>query len=136
MYAQLGCSSVGISFHVYFLEAHHSIVRKRINMSYAWISLLYDILFFSQFFNWRIIALQNCVVFCHTSTSVSHRYPRVPSLPDLHLSPSSPLFSLSQSPCFSSLSLYDTFLRARIYLLEAPPFTRSIMPYGLNKHVA
>ena len=35
VYAQLGCSSVGISFHVYFLEAHHSIVRKRINMSYA-----------------------------------------------------------------------------------------------------
>ena len=35
------------------------------------------------FFNWRIIALQNFVVFCHISTRISHRYTRVPSLPNL-----------------------------------------------------
>ena len=28
------------------------------------------------FFNWRIIALQNFVVFCQTSTRISHRYAR------------------------------------------------------------
>ena len=32
------------------------------------------------FFNWRIIALQNCVVFCQTSSWISHRYTYVPSL--------------------------------------------------------
>ena len=38
---------------------------------------------FFKFFNWRRIALQNVVVFCHTSTRISHRYTHVPSLPDL-----------------------------------------------------
>ena len=31
-------------------------------------------------FNWRTIALQYCVGFCHTSTWISHRYTYVPSL--------------------------------------------------------
>ena len=35
------------------------------------------------FFNWRIIALQNFVIFCHISTRISHRYAHVPSLPNL-----------------------------------------------------
>ena len=30
--------------------------------------------------NWRIVALQYCVGFCHTSTWISHRYTYVPSL--------------------------------------------------------
>ena len=34
----------------------------------------------SFFFNWRIIALQNFVVFCQTSTWISHRYTYIPSL--------------------------------------------------------
>ena len=42
------------------------------------------------FFNWRIIALWYCIVFCHTSTCVSHRYNMSPpswtSLPPLTLS--------------------------------------------------
>ena len=38
-------------------------------------------------FNWRIIALQYCIGFCHTSTWISHRYTYVPSL--LNLSPTS-----------------------------------------------
>ena len=55
--------------------------------------------------NWRIIALQNFMVFCHTSTRISHRYTYVPSLPDLSpmALPTLP-FSLSQSSCLSSLS--------------------------------
>ena len=39
--------------------------------------------FFEKFiFNWRIIALQYCVGFCHTSIWISHRY-NVPSLLNL-----------------------------------------------------
>ena len=30
-------------------------------------------------FNWRIIALQNFVVFCHSSTRISHKFTHVPS---------------------------------------------------------
>ena len=65
--------------------------------SYSW--FIRD--FLKKIFNWKIIALQNFVVFCHTSTWISHRYTHVPSL--LNLSPFSlpiPPFSLSQSPCF------------------------------------
>ena len=36
--------------------------------------------FFKFIFNWRIIALQYCVGFCHTSTWISHRYTYIPSL--------------------------------------------------------
>ena len=36
-----------------------------------------------NFFNWRIIALQNFVVFCHISTRISHRYTHVHSFPNL-----------------------------------------------------
>ena len=42
------------------------------------------LLFFSQLkiiFNWKIIALQYCVGFCHVSTWISHRHTYVPSLP-------------------------------------------------------
>ena len=35
------------------------------------------------FFNWRIIALQNHVGFCQTSTWISHRYIYIPSLLNL-----------------------------------------------------
>ena len=35
------------------------------------------------FFYWRIIALQNFVVFCQTSTWISHRYAYIPSLLNL-----------------------------------------------------
>jgi hypothetical protein len=31
-------------------------------------------------FNWKIIDLQYCVGFCHTSTWINHRYTYVPSL--------------------------------------------------------
>ena len=37
------------------------------------------------FFYWRIIALQNFVVFCQTSTWITHRYTYIPSLLNLLL---------------------------------------------------
>ena len=40
------------------------------------------------FFNWRIITLQYCDDFCHTSAQIRHRFTYVPSLvPPSHLSP-------------------------------------------------
>ena len=54
---------------------------------------------FKKIFNWRIIALQNFVVLCHTSTRISHRYSHVPSLLDCPpISLTIPPFSLLQSP--------------------------------------
>ena len=54
------------------------------------------------FLNWRIIALQNFVVFCHTSTRIS--YTHVPSLPNLPpISHPAPPSRVSQSPCLGSL---------------------------------
>ena len=43
--------------------------------------------FFSFIFNWRIIALQCCAGFCHTTTSISHKYSHVSSLLNLHPTP-------------------------------------------------
>ena len=59
--------------------------------------------FLLLFFNWRIITLQNFVVFCQTSTWISHRYTYIPSCfePPSHLSHPS---TLVQSPCLSFLS--------------------------------
>ena len=55
-------------------------------------------------FNWRIIALQYCVGFCHMSARISHRYTCVPSFLKLPPTPSHPS-RLSQSPSLRSLSL-------------------------------
>ena len=48
--------------------------------------ILSTALFLSLFFNWKIIALQNFVVFCQTPTRLSHKCTHVPSLPNLPLS--------------------------------------------------
>ena len=59
---------------------------------------------FFQFFYWRIVALKNYVVFCQTSTWISHRYKSPPfwtSVPSP--SPSHPS-RLIQSLCLSFLS--------------------------------
>ena len=40
-------------------------------------------LYMHTFLNWRIIALQNFVLFCQTSTWISHRYIYIPSLLNL-----------------------------------------------------
>jgi len=50
---------------------------------------LFSFLFFFPFlkkfiFNWRMIALQNFVVFLSTSTSIRHRYTYIPSLLNLY----------------------------------------------------
>ena len=66
--------------------------------------------FFKFTFNWRIIALQDCVSLCHTSTWISHRHSMSPpswtSLP-----PPTPSHSsrLSQSTWFELPASYSKF---------------------------
>ena len=61
--------------------------------------------FFKIIFNLRVIALQYCVGFCHTSTWISHKYTYFPSFLNFPPPPTpSHLSRLSQSPGLSSLS--------------------------------
>ena len=53
------------------------------------------------FFNWRIFALQNFLVFSHTSTKISHRYTLpCPFPPEPSISPSIPPFWIVKEPPF------------------------------------
>ena len=61
-------------------------------------------------FNWKIIALQYCVGFCHTTTWITHRYTYVPSLLNL-LSPCTPRLSTSR------LSKHSYFLNVCLFLI-------------------
>ena len=62
--------------------------------------------FFLLIFNWRIIDIQCCVGFCHTSTWINHRYTYVPSLvslpPTSHSTP--PLAPFSTKGCCQSFN--------------------------------
>ena len=60
--------------------------------------------FFNLRFNWRIIDLQNFVVFCQTSTWISHRYPYIPSLLNLPFPVLSHHSRLILNPCLNFLS--------------------------------
>ena len=80
-------------------------------------------------FNWRIIALQYCAGFCHTSTCISHRYTYVPSL--LSLPPTShsilPLtklwFAFPES--YSKFPLVIYFTSGSVCFLEKEMATHS-----------
>ena len=50
-----------------------------VTKSWTWLSDFH----FIHFFNWRITALQNFVVFCQTSIWICHKYTYVPSLLNL-----------------------------------------------------
>ena len=47
------------------------------------LELIWHLNFFKKIFNWKIIALQYSIGFCHISTRISHRYIVVPSLLNL-----------------------------------------------------
>ena len=69
-----------------------------------YIVLLSIFIFAALFFNWRITALQNCVVFCQTSVRIGHRYTHVPPSWGPLPPPSPPHPSrVSRSPSVSSL---------------------------------
>ena len=73
-----------------------------------------------------IIALQNFVVFCHTSR-ISHRYTSVPSLPNSpHISLLIPPFQTITEPLFESPESHSKFsfssvqLLSRVWLFATP----------------
>ena len=80
--------------------------------------------FLKSIFNWRIIALQYCVGFCHTSAWISLRHTYVPSLLNLP-STSHPILPLKtpQTTSLNSLSITAIFhwlsiLHTVVYILS------------------
>ena len=95
------------------------------------------------FFNWRIIALQNFVVFCQTSTWISHRYTYVPFL--LNLPPISLILKIFIFNCRVVALQYGLgychtlmWISCRyIYvpsLLNLPPTASPTHPSRLSEH--
>ena len=101
-------------FHLHFLDDYWHRARPHLHVCHLcvffekfsiqffcpfwnWIFLLLlsCVSFFNKLitFNWRMIALQHCIGFCHISTWISHRYMYVRSLlnPYSHLPPLPPL---------------------------------------------
>ena len=90
-------------------------------------------------FNWRIIALQNFVVFCKTSARISHRYTRVPSLPSP--SPSRPsrlsqfesVFEFPESYRKFPLAVYFIYGIVRFHFILSIHLTSS--PFPMSRSV-
>ena len=96
--------------------------------------LLNKISSFLEFiFNWRIIALQYCTGFCHTSTCISHRYRHVSFLLSL---PPTPL-GCHRAPDFCSLShtanLHCLILHMVMYMFQCYTLNNLIFILRLYK---
>ena len=95
--------SVGQRVPAYIVSAHQVLSNEQMlqlqthTPDYGYNCLVFKNLFN---FNWRIIALQYCVRFCHTATWISWRYTYVPSL--LNLPPTSHPSRLLQR-CYRAL---------------------------------
>ena len=98
------------------------------------------------YFNWRMIALQYWLGFCHISTWISHRYTYVPSLLNLPPTPTPSHSSrLSQSTSLSSLSHtanshWLSTLQRVVYMLphcslSVPPSPSTHLPTCVHKSV-
>ena len=104
------------------------------------LSLLLDSLavFFVCFnlflFNWRVIALQCCVGFCHTSAWTSHMYTYFPSLLNIPLtSHPIPALRLLQSTwlsslCYTANSHWLSVLQMVIYMFHCYSLNSSYPP--------
>ena len=107
--------------------------RKNYSPKWSEYSVDRQLMFFKNLliFNRKIIGLQYCVGFCHTSTWWSHRYGYVLSL--LNFPPTSHPFHpsrLSQSPSWSSLS--DTTNSHWLSILHRVVYVFSC--YSLHSH--
>jgi len=88
-------------------------------------------IFFFNFFNWRIMALQYFVVFCHTSTRISHRYTHVPSHPNLPpISHPTPVLLPGKSHGQRSLVGYSPWGRQELDMTEQLHFHFSLSYIG------
>ena len=111
------------SYHTYFYIYIHDFYIERIFLP------LY-------FFNWRIIALQNFVIFCQTSTRVSHRYTPVPSLSNLPpisltitpLDCYRPLFEFPESCRKFPLAIYFTYGNVSFHVTLSTYLTHASSP--------
>ena len=89
------------SFLQYQLQALLSInLLLSLISTYSEVIALVALPFYLFFFNWRIIAFQCCVGFCHTSVWISHKYTYVASRPPPRLSQSTGFSSL----CYMAVS--------------------------------
>ena len=89
---------------------------------------------FYLFFNWRITALHNFVVFCQISAWIIYRYTYVPSLLNVPPSPSpSHPSRLIQSPCLGSLRY--TAISHWLSVLHTPNKTREDSTHGHHQMV-
>ena len=85
------------------IHQHESSVSIHI---FSWIHTTIEgkrrrIFFFNLLFYWRIITLQNFVVFCQTSTWISHQYTYIPFLLNLPpVSPPTPPLEVDTEPLF------------------------------------
>ena len=98
--------------------------------------------FFFQFFNWRIIALQNFVVFCQQkSTWINHRYTYIPSL--MNLPPISlpilpfqvdtePLFEFPEPFSKFPLAIYFTYRNVSFHVTLSIHLTLSPLPMSIS----
>ena len=105
-------------------------------------------LFLNLFFYWRIIALQNFIAFCQTSTWISHRYTYIPSLMNLPPSPSpSPLgwyrapvlvsWSIEQIPiCYFTYGNVSFHVTLYIHLTLSSPLPMSISLFSICFSIA
>ena len=68
---------------VRWLSLEHSRWIRSTDQTTSFPSFPFQFFFLTYFFNWKIIALQNFIVFCQISTWISHRYTYIPSLLNL-----------------------------------------------------
>ena len=117
-----------------FKMIFQSIYKRKFLISYfSFLPILNFLIYL--FFHWRIIALQNCVGFCQTSTWISHRctYVVISHPPPSSSHPS----RLIQSPCLSFLghtanSHWLSILHMVIYVsMLLPPY---IPPFPSSPH--
>ena len=73
---------------------------ERFSFRVVLISIIISFQFLLLFFYWRIIALQNFVVFCQTSTWISHRYTYIPFHLNIPLFPFLKYLSFYWSICW------------------------------------
>ena len=93
---------------------------------YFWNRFTYSVnlTVFYFIFNWRIITLQYCDGFCHTSTWISHRHTHVPSL--LNLPPYSMPLGCHRAPaldflCHAANSHWLSILHMAMYMSQVIP---------------
>ena len=91
---------------------------------------------FKFIFHWRIIALQCCVGFWHTTMCISYKYTFIPFLLDIFPPPASHSFQSSQSTELSSLyfthsNVYVSVLLSQLFPCFPSPSV-STSPFSMS----